>query len=225
MGVRQGHVGQTDLGGHEPLRAVTEADENALARLQLGNAVAAKGFHVDEDIRLTLALCEEAEAAQAVEPLHDRRLQSAGRHDLDMGPWQRELGRVKRRRLVKGENPKGLQTPGALNRLDQDPRSFVCGLVAVAPQAGHMEQNIGHAVVRDYEAETFGHIEPFDPAADLDKLESALLLGRLSNLAAALIKGGILLSETERIGAVIASHEITQTRIMNPILKKRITSS
>jgi hypothetical protein len=88
-----------------------------------------------------------------------------------------------------------------------------------------MEQNIGHAVVRDNEAETFGHIEPFDPAADLDKLESALLRGRRSNLAAALIKGGILLSETERIGAVIASHEITQTRIMNPILKKRITSS
>ena len=74
MGVRQGHVGQTDLGGHETLRAVAEANEDALAWLQLGNAVAAQGFHMDEDVRLVLALREEAEAAEAVETLHDRRL-------------------------------------------------------------------------------------------------------------------------------------------------------
>jgi hypothetical protein len=88
-----------------------------------------------------------------------------------------------------------------------------------------VKQNIRHAVVRDNEAETLGDIKPLDATADLDKVESALLRARLRDLAAPMIEGRILLTETERIGAVIASHEITQTRIMNPILKKRITSS
>jgi hypothetical protein len=88
-----------------------------------------------------------------------------------------------------------------------------------------MQQNIGHAVVGHDEAEALGHVEPLDAAADLNEFEIALLRGRLGNLAVALIERGIFPVKAERIGAVIASHEITQTRIMNPILKKRITSS
>ena len=37
-----------------------------------------------------------------------------------------------------------------------------------------MEQNVGHAVVGHDEAEPLGHIEPLDPAADLNELKSAL---------------------------------------------------
>ena len=47
---------------------------------------------MDEDIRLALALREEAEAAQAVEPLHHGRLQTARRHHLNMGAGKRQFG-------------------------------------------------------------------------------------------------------------------------------------
>jgi hypothetical protein len=42
------------------------------------------------------------------------------------------------------------------------------GLVPIATQAGHVQQHVSHAVVRDDESEPLGHIEPFDDPRNLN---------------------------------------------------------
>ena len=55
-----------------------------------------------------------------------------------------------------------------LQHLGDDARAFVGGLETVAPQAGHVQQDVGAAVVRHDESISFGHIEPFDDTGQLD---------------------------------------------------------
>jgi hypothetical protein len=88
-----------------------------------------------------------------------------------------------------------------------------------------MQENIGQTVIGHDEAEALGDIEPLDAAADLNEFQGVLFRRCLGYLAATLIERGILPLEIERVRAVIASHEITQTRIKNPILNEKITSS
>ena len=53
--IAAGRVRQANFGRHQTLGAVAEAHEHPLARLELGDAVAAQGFHVDEDVRRAVA--------------------------------------------------------------------------------------------------------------------------------------------------------------------------
>src|SRR5262245_2793110 len=84
------HVGM-DLGGHQALVAVAEADQHALAGAQLGDTVAAQRFHMNEDVLGALAASQEAEALGAVEPLDDGAFEPARRRDLHMGADRRKL--------------------------------------------------------------------------------------------------------------------------------------
>src|SRR5213078_4180521 len=107
---------------------------------------------------------EEAEAAQAVEPFNLRTLEPAGRRHRDMGARRQHLGRMDRGRLVHRDDAEGLVAFGALHSLANETRAFVSGLVTVAPQHGHMEQDVGLAAIRDDEAVALGCVEPLDDA-------------------------------------------------------------
>ena len=68
---------RTNLGRHQTFVARAKPDKDRVARLQLGNAETTQRLHVDEDILRTLATREEAEAANAVEPLHNGDFEAA----------------------------------------------------------------------------------------------------------------------------------------------------
>jgi hypothetical protein len=74
------------------------------------------------------------------------------------------LGRVRGGGIVERKHAEGLVTASTLNDLANDARAFLRGLESVAPQAGHMQQNVRHAIVRNDEAITLGDIEPLDDA-------------------------------------------------------------
>jgi hypothetical protein len=78
------------------------------------------------------------------------------------------LRRVHRRRFVHGDDAEGLQTARALQHLDHHPRPFIGDLEAIAPQARHVQQNVGHPVIGNNEAIALGDVEPFDDAGELD---------------------------------------------------------
>src|SRR5262245_9520811 len=73
------------LGRHQSLRSRPKSHENELPRPQFGQAEAAQGLHVDENVGRAFAAGEETETAQPVEPLHLRPLERAGRRDGDVG--------------------------------------------------------------------------------------------------------------------------------------------
>src|SRR5580704_3923040 len=58
-----------NFGRHHALGTGSEPHQHILAGTQLGHSEAAEGFHVHENVRRPLAAGQEAEAAQAVEPL------------------------------------------------------------------------------------------------------------------------------------------------------------
>ena len=150
------------LGRHQTLRSRPEADQNGLPGPQFGETIAAQSLHVHEDVGRAVASGEEAEAAQPVEPFDLGALQPAGRQDGDMGAWRRHLRRVHRGRFIHAENTKCLQAFGTLRDFTDHAGAFIGGLVAVAAQAGDVQQHIRHAVVGNDEAEPFGDIEPLD---------------------------------------------------------------
>ena len=142
-----------------------------LAGTQFGDAEAAQGFHVDEDVRGPVAGRQEAEAANPVEPLHLEPLEAAGRLDRDVRPRRRHLSRVLGGRIVHRQDAEGLQSAGPGQCFDDDARPLIGGLVAVAPEAGHMQENIGAAIIGYDEAEPLGHVEPLDRPHHLDDIE------------------------------------------------------
>ena len=142
-----------------------------------------------------------------------------------MRAGQRQLGGVEGRRLVEGENPEGLEAARPLDGLDDDPGALVGGLVAVPPQAGHVQEHDRQAVVRHDEAEALGDVEPLDPAADLDQLERPIPGRILSCLAVGGADGLRLPLRSVRAGTVIVGHEQTQRRIGPAILNEKITPS
>src|SRR4051812_42215399 len=82
------------------------------------------------------------------------------------------------------------------------------GLKTVAAQAGDVQEDIGHAVVRHDEAEALGDVEPLDPSADLDEGDRPfrLLSPRSLNRCAGPAR-------PQWIGLVIVGHERTHKRI------------
>ena len=85
-----------------------------------------------------------------------------------MGARRGHLRGMHRRRILHGENAERLQAARALQHLDHDARALIGDLEAVAPEAGHVQENIGHPVVGDDEAVALGDVKPFDDAGELD---------------------------------------------------------
>src|SRR5262245_19852726 len=145
-----------------------------LARTQFGQSEAAQGFRVHENVGRVLAACEEAEAAQAIEPFHPRALEPAGRRHRYAGTRRRQLRRMYRSRRVHGEDSKRLQAALASQRLDHDARAFAGDLEAVTPQAPRVQQNVGLPVVGHDEAIAFGDVEPLDDAGKFDDVRGRI---------------------------------------------------
>src|SRR5690606_33392233 len=59
-----------DFGDHETLRTLPIAHQHELAGAQFGNAETAQRFHMNENVGRTFTGRQEAEAANAVEPLY-----------------------------------------------------------------------------------------------------------------------------------------------------------
>ena len=73
------------------------------------------------------------------------------------------------------DHPEHLQAAFAPLRLGDDARAFANGGEPVAPQHGHMDENVGLAAVRDDEAVALGDVEPFDPPGDFDEPDRAFI--------------------------------------------------
>ncbi len=124
-----------------------------------------------EDVFRALAARQEAEALGAVEPLDQRTLEPARGGDLHMGAYRRQLRGMNRGRLIHRKDLESLVA--ALATLDEgnDARSLEDRLVTVAAQAGYVQENILHAIVRNDEAEAFGDVEPLDDTGDFNKID------------------------------------------------------
>jgi hypothetical protein len=79
-----------------------------------------------------------------------------------------------RGRLVHGEDAKRLQALRPLQGFADDAGAFIGGLVAVAAQTGHVEQNVPRAAVRHDEAVALRDVEPLDDADHLDDIRRAV---------------------------------------------------
>jgi hypothetical protein len=146
-----------------------------LARPQVGEAEAPQGFHMDEDVGCPLAAGQEPETTQPVEPFDLRPFEPARGSHGHMGAW-RQLGGMDRGRVIHRQDAQHLQPAGALQRLADDARTFVCCLEAITAQRRHVQQHIGHAVVGNDEAVAFGDIKPLDDTSDFDDARSGLVV-------------------------------------------------
>src|SRR6185295_11427268 len=61
-----------------------------------------------------------------------------------------------------------LQAAWTLQHLDHDTGALVGNLEAVAAQTGHVQEDVGHAVVGNDKAVTLRDVEPLDDAGELD---------------------------------------------------------
>src|SRR5690606_1730534 len=126
------------LSRHAAFAAMTPADLHDLPRPELGEAEPAQRLHVDEDVRGALSTCQEAEPADAVEPLHHRPLPVAFRLYHDMGAL-RELRGMDGRALIHAEDSERLQAFRTAEHLAVNPRPLVRRLIAAGPQAGDVQ--------------------------------------------------------------------------------------
>ncbi len=83
--------------------------------------------------------------------------------------------RVDRGRFIHREDAEGLQALGALQHLADDARAFISRLESVAPQAGHVQQDVRHPVVGNDETESLRYVEPFDEAGDFDEIRGRFI--------------------------------------------------
>ena len=87
--------------------------------------------------------------------------------------WSR--GRVG---LGDRQHPEHLQAAFAPLGLGDDARAFAKGGESVAPENGHMDEDVGLAAVRHDEAIALGGVEPFDPPGDFDQPDRAFVAVR-----------------------------------------------
>ena len=116
---------------------------------------------MDEDVRRIEPTGEKAEAAQAVEPLHDSRFPVALRHHDNVRSL-RKLRWMYRRGIVHGQNAKCLQSLWPAQDFADYARTLVSGLKPVSPEAGYVQQYVGKIFVWNNKAITFGRVEPLN---------------------------------------------------------------
>src|SRR5579862_5074933 len=157
-----------DLGRHQALGTGAVAHEDELARPQFGQTETPERLHMHENVRRAVAARDETETAKPIEPFDLCPFEIASRGHSNMSTRRRHLRGMNRRRLVHGDNAERLQALRPRQHLADDTSTFVSSLIAVAAEAGYMQQHVRHAVVRDHEAVALGHIEPLDHPGDFD---------------------------------------------------------
>ena len=85
------------------------------------------------------------------------------------------LGGEGRVGLGDRNHPEHLQAALAPLRLGDDARAFANGGESVAPQNGHVDENVSLAAVRHDESIALGGVEPFDAPGDFDQPDRALV--------------------------------------------------
>jgi hypothetical protein len=149
------------------------ANLDDLSGPQFGETEPTQRLHMDENIFRALAARQKAEALDPVEPFDHGRLPVAFRDHRDM----RALGQLRwmnGRALIHAQDAEGLQSAIAFEHFADDARPLICGLIAVAAQHRYMEENVGHPVIRNDEAEPLRRIEPFDVARDDCNVDAGL---------------------------------------------------
>src|SRR5947209_13304922 len=79
------------------------------------------------------------------------------------------------RRLVHRDDAQNLEAFWPPLRLTDDMRALGRGRISVAAQHRHVQENVGKVHVRNNETIALRNVEPLDPAADLDEIETGLL--------------------------------------------------
>src|SRR5262249_44116819 len=105
-----------------------------------------------------------------VEPFDLRALEPAGRRHSYVSARRRHLRGMNGRRLVHGNDAKGLQSLGTLQNLAENPSTLIGGLETVAAQTSHVQKYVWHSVVRDDESEALGDIEPLNDTAQFNEI-------------------------------------------------------
>lgn len=159
----------TKFGRHGAFRPAAEPDLNHLARAKFGEAEAAKCFHVNEDVRSTIATCQEPEPTDSIEPLHHGPLPTAFGLHHDVGAL-RQLGRMDRGALVHAEDAKRLQTFRPAKHFTMHPGAFVGNLIATSAEARYVEENVGQTIIGYYETIALAGIEPLDGSCSLEDI-------------------------------------------------------
>src|SRR5271166_3423326 len=135
-------VERTHLRGHQPLRSRAEARQHAVARLRIDEAVAAQGFHMDEDVLGALAPGEKTETARTVEPLDDNDFEPADGGRLGAGARRTRRRSVVRFRLDNRDHLEHLKPALAPRRLGDDPCPFPDRREAVPAQNGDVDEDV-----------------------------------------------------------------------------------
>ena len=169
---------------HQALRTIAETHQQAVARLQVHDAVFAERFHVNENIFRSIAPGHEAKSANPVEPLHHRNLEAAGGHNLHMGAWLLQLGGMGGCRFIDREDAIDLQALRAGSDFANDASPLWRLLEAVTTQHRHVQENIRSTTVWHDEAVALGHVEPLDGTGHLVQFERPVLSANLRKVGA-----------------------------------------
>ena len=102
----------------------------------------------------------------------------ADRACLRAGARWRKLRNRGRVRLADGQHPEHLKAAFAPLSLGDDARVLAKGGEAIAPEDGHVDEDVSLAAIRHNEAVALGGVEPFDPARDLDQPNRVLVAFR-----------------------------------------------
>ncbi len=147
-----------NFGDHKALWTIAKAHEHELAGAQFGDAKTAQGFHMHENVLACPRRRRGSRSREYVaEPLHLEANHSRAGLDnhrvrgLGIGP---DGGRSTRPWRRCGR-PAGHR---AVERLDDDARTFIGGLVAAATETGDVEQDVRHAIVRHDESKPFAGV-------------------------------------------------------------------
>jgi len=81
--------------------------------------------------------------------------------------------------FIHTQDTEGLQPAIALKHFADHSGTLIGCLITVAAQDRHMQENIRHTIIRDYETIAFRCVKPFDLASNDDNLDAGLfMLGR-----------------------------------------------
>ena len=121
---------------------------------------------MDENVLGAFPAGEESEASRPIEPFDDDDLERADRACVRPGARRRGLGGEGRVGLGDRNHPEHLKAALTPLRLGDDARALANGRESVAPQNGHVDENVSLAAIGHNEPVALDDVEPFDAPSD-----------------------------------------------------------